>query len=102
MTRFALPALALPALVLVLTACQPAPPQQMPDPGTPDGRGLAACGGGPVRALLGQSVAALPASGGWTALRVITPGMAVTEEYSSSRLNVTVDALGLIIGLTCG
>lgn len=96
MTRFTLP-----ALCLLLAACQPAP-LQMPVPGTPAGPGLAACGGGPVRALLGQPVAVLPATGGWTALRVITPGMAVTEDYSSRRLNVTVDDLGRIIGLTCG
>ena len=85
------------ALILLLAACQP-----MPDPGGPGGNSLARCGGGPVGALMGQPVSALPATGGWTALRVIEPGMAVTEEYSPSRLNVGLDQQGRIVGVACG
>jgi hypothetical protein len=85
------------ALMLLLAACQPAP-----DPGSPGGDSLARCGGGPVGALIGQPVSAMPATGGWTALRVIEPGMAVTEDYSPSRLNVGLDRQGRIIGVACG
>lgn len=90
--------LALPALSLALAACQPMP-IEAPRPGVP---GLSSCGGDPVQALIGRPVAEMPASGGWGALRVIWPGMAVTEDYSESRLNVEVDAQGIIQRLSCG
>jgi hypothetical protein len=89
------------ALCLALAACQPIP-QEAPYPGTPSPADLTKCGGGPIYALLGQNVAEMPASGGGATLRVIWPGMAVTEDYSETRLNVEVDKDGLIIGLTCG
>ena len=101
MRHAALPAL-LVGLGMMLAACQPVP-QEAPYPGTPDGRvDLAACGGGPVLALMGQNVSDMPATGGWGTLRVIWPGMAVTEDYSESRLNVDVDVEGRIIGVHCG
>jgi hypothetical protein len=90
--------LAVPALSLLLAACQTAP-VEAPRPGVPD---LASCGGEPVLALVGRDVAQMPASGDWAALRVIWPGMAVTEDYSESRLNVEVDAQGLIQRVSCG
>ena len=93
MTRFTLP-----ALCLALAACQPLPP----DAPRPGGHDLARCGGIPVGALMGQHVSTLPTTGGWTALRVITPGMAVTEDFSPTRLNVGLDNDGLIIGVACG
>ena len=34
--------------------------------------------------------------------RVITPGMAVTEDYSTSRLNIDLDTRGRITGIWCG
>jgi hypothetical protein len=55
-----------------------------------------------VGALIGQPVSAMPATGGWMALRVIEPGMAVTEDYSPSRLNVALDQQGRIVGVACG
>jgi hypothetical protein len=88
----------LPALCLTLAACLP-PPVEAPRPGVP---GLSACGGEGVLPLIGQDVAALPASGGWGALRIIAPDMAVTEDYSESRLNVQIDAYGVILGAYCG
>lgn len=89
---------ALPALSLALAACLPVP-VEAPRPGVP---GLASCGGDPIVALIGHSVAELPATGDWGALRVIWPGMAVTEDYSESRLNVEVDAQGIIRRVSCG
>ncbi len=85
------------AMILLLAACQP-----VPDPGRPGGNSLARCGGDPVGALIGQPVSAMPATGGWMALRVIEPGMAVTEDYSPSRLNVALDQQGRIVGVACG
>lgn len=98
--RFALPILWL-VLSLLLSACQ----ASGPDPrylGPPAQIDLSSCGGEALWPLVGQPVAALPDTGGWGALRVIWPGMAVTEDYSESRLNVEVDAQGAIIGLSCG
>ena len=90
--------LALPALCLLLAACQPIP-HEAPHPGSP---GLAACGGNHVLALIGQNVTTLPATGDWQALRVIGPDTAVTEDYSEARLNVVIDGQGRITGAWCG
>ena len=90
--------LALPALCLLLAACQPIP-QEAPHPGSP---GLAACGGNHVLALIGQNVTTLSATGDWQALRVIGPDTAVTEDYSEARLNVEIDGQGRITGAWCG
>ena len=90
--------LALPALCLLLAACQPIP-HEAPPPGSP---GLAACGGNPVLALIGQNVTTLPATGDWQTLRVIGPDTAVTEDYSETRLNVVIDGQGRITGAWCG
>jgi Peptidase inhibitor I78 family len=87
------------AVMWLVAACQPVP---APDPGRPGGDSLARCGGDPVGALIGQPVSAMPASGGWTVLRVIEPGMAVTQDYSPSRLNVALDLEGRIVGVACG
>ena len=86
--------------ILALSACQPTP-----DPryiGPPVSIDLSACGGEPGLALIGHDIAELPATGRWGTLRVITPGMAVTEDYSETRLNVEIDAAGLITGAWCG
>ncbi len=93
--------LALPLLCLTLAACQPVP-VEAPRPGIPGPPDLATCGGGPVMGLMGRHVSEMPDSGGWGTLRVIWPGMAVTEEYSDRRLNVEVDDEGRIIGVHCG
>ena len=93
--------LVLPTLCLMLAACQPIP-QEAPYPGTPGGPDLVKCGGLPIQALIGRNVAEMPVRGDWGTLRVIWPGMPVTEDYSVSRLNVDVDADGLITGVWCG
>lgn len=93
--------LALPALCLALAACQPGQPDAR-YLGPPAQLDLASCGGNDVLPLVGQNVSAMPATGGWGALRVIWPGMAVTEDYSESRLNVEVDAQGTIQRISCG
>lgn len=99
-TRLSLPILWV-ILGILLSGCQ----DYTPDPrliGPPAQLDLSSCGGNQVLPLVGQDVSVLPATGGWGTLRVIWPGMAVTEDYSESRLNVEVDATGRIIGLSCG
>ena len=87
-----------PALCLALAACQPTP-QEAPYPGPAN---LGSCGGDPVTALIGQDIASLPAKGSWGSLRVISPDMAVTEDYSETRLNVMIDVRNRITGAYCG
>ena len=76
-------------LCLVLAAC-------VDQPG-PD-----ACGAAGMQDLLGQDRGVLAAMTLPTGTRVITPGMAVTEDYSASRLNIDLDAQGRITGIWCG
>ncbi len=90
--------LALLALWLLSAACLPLP-QEAPYPGAPD---LFRCGGDSVVALIGQPIGSLPGTGGWGALRVIRPLMAITEDYSETRLNVQLDGADRIIALSCG
>ena len=91
----------LPALCLMLAACQPIP-QEAPAPGIPGPVDVAKCGGDPIVALIGRDISAMPATGGWATLRVIEPGMAVTEDYSETRLNVEVDDEDRITDVWCG
>jgi hypothetical protein len=86
-----------------LLACAPLPPggaDTVSPPGAaPD---LAACGAADLMPLVGGPVSALPATGGWGALRIIHPGDAVTEDFSETRLNVEVDGQETILRLSCG
>ena len=63
---------------------------------------VATCAGTDVLAMVGQNVAKLPATGPWSALRILKPGAMATMDYSPTRLNVNVDASGTILQLTCG
>lgn len=80
----------LPVLALVgLAACEPLPPQ-LP----------LACNDS-YQSLVGSNIGAvtLPAN---LPHRIISPGMAVTEEFNADRLNVYVDDKGWIARVTCG
>lgn len=63
---------------------------------------LASCGGDKVSLLIGQPPSALPATGGWGALRLLRPGQMMTMDYSANRLNVMLDASGIMTDMTCG
>ena len=77
-------------LALALAGCVPAEPQQN------------ACGAEGMQHLVGKDQSVLAAMTLPAGTRVITPGMAVTEDYSASRLNIDLDAQGRITGLWCG
>jgi hypothetical protein len=105
------PALLLPLLVL-LSGCaernsfppidSPRAPAQPAEP-APVGRAdLAPCGGDRVSLLIGQPATALPATGGWSALRLLRPGQMMTMDHSASRLNVMLDASGIMVDMICG
>lgn len=85
MTRIALSALGL----VGLAACEPVPP---PLP--------VACDDS-YASLVGSNIGAvtLPST---LPHRIITPGMAVTEDFNPDRLNVYVDDKGWIARVDCG
>ena len=60
------------------------------------------CGAGALSHYVGRPLTDLPALGPSASLRVIRPGMAVTRDYSATRLNAEVDGQGLILRLSCG
>jgi hypothetical protein len=78
-------------LVLALSGCV-----------TPDMPGPNACGAEGMQDLVGKSQGVLAAMTFPAGTRIITPGMAVTEDYSSSRLNIDLDEAGKIAGVWCG
>ena len=61
-----------------------------------------ACGAEGMQDLVGKDRGVLAAMTLPAGTRVITPGMAVTEDYSTSRLNINLDARGRITGVWCG
>ena len=99
-----------PAILLIgfLLACGPLQPGSgsggSGGDGSPPGAApdLFSCGAADLTSLIGGPVTALPETGGWGALRIIHPGDAVTEDFSTARLNVEVDAQDRILRLSCG
>jgi hypothetical protein len=65
----------------------------------PDGN---ACGAAGMQGLVGQDRAVLAAMTLPVGTRVITPDMAITEDYSTQRLNIDLDAAGRISRVWCG
>jgi hypothetical protein len=60
------------------------------------------CGAAGMQDLLGQDRSVLAAMTLPAGTRVITPGMAITEDYSARRLNIDIGADGRIQRLWCG
>lgn len=79
------------ALPLVLAACVEEPPP------APD-----ACGASALSGLVGQDRKVLQTMKFATTVRIIEPGMAVTMDYSETRLNIELDEKGMITRITCG
>lgn len=96
--KIAIPALAL-ILPLGLVACM----DERPAPGT----GIRECNADRVQALVGREAKprlierAKQRSGART-VRVIRPGMAVTMDFRSDRLNLDVDNVNTITAARCG
>lgn len=80
---------------LVLGACVAAEPD---DGLPPEG----ACGAKALQDLIGQPRSVLDVMRFSQPLRVIEPGMAVTEDYNPGRLNIELDDVGQIIRVACG
>ncbi|RYG30157.1 MAG: Elastase inhibitor AFLEI Flags: Precursor [Burkholderiales bacterium] len=77
---------------------EPAPPVATPaDPAMAD-----TCNMAQYTALVGKPVtdAGVPAAG--PSVRIIKPGDQVTMDFSEARLNIDVDAAGVITGMRCG
>ncbi|MCB6177743.1 hypothetical protein LHP98_06315 [Rhodobacter sp. Har01] len=80
---------------LILAACvteMPGPPDPMEQ----------SCGAEGLQGLVGQYRGVLAAMTFKGPVRVIEPGMAVTMDYSPSRLNIELDAAGRITRVYCG
>ncbi|WP_162891819.1 I78 family peptidase inhibitor [Profundibacter amoris] len=82
-----------------LAACTEIPPDPPIDQPTED---TTACGGGPDSNLVGQSVDVLAAMTFPGPMRVIRPGMLITQEYNPKRMNLDLDNKGIIIRVWCG
>lgn len=76
-----------------------APPQrQEPQPPT-----LAStCGADGLQSLVGQPASVLQSMRFGTTTRIIRPGMAVTMDFSPSRLNIEIDTAEVITRVSCG
>lgn len=61
-----------------------------------------ACGAAGLQDLLGKDRSVLAAMTLPMGTRIITPGMAVTEDYSPTRLNIWLDRQGRIERISCG
>jgi hypothetical protein len=97
------------ALALAAAAC--APPASETPPETPEAEAPMpqtreeataqdTCGAAQYRAMLGSNLAAVtfPADAG---IRIIQPDTMVTQDFRPDRLNVIVDANGVITALEC-
>lgn len=91
-------ALALLAL-LPLAACAAQAPDGPRGPRLPPED---SCGAAQLQGLIGQKASVLETMRFAGPVRVIKPGMAVTMDHSPMRLNISLDADGTIIRLSCG
>lgn len=98
------PALLLPAL-LALGACATGPelpPAPPPPPGPAAPPVPDTCGAAPFMALVGGPLAAFDARLARGPVRVIGPGMMVTQDYAPTRLNISHDDRRIITRIDCG
>lgn len=91
-------------VLLALAACAPAPepvpappatgPAQPPVPDT--------CGATPFMALVNGPLAGFDATQAKGPVRIIGPGMLVTQDYAAARINISHDARQIITRIDCG
>ena len=84
----------------LLQACTITMPEPVPPPVPP--ADLSSCHAVGLEGLIGAPVRLLPTRGAWSSVRVIYPGQMVTMDFSPTRLNVRVNAAGIIQSLSCG
>lgn len=92
------------ALMLMSAACAPMaetppePPQATTPPTADAATAQDACGAAAHAAMVGTNIAAATFPEG---VRVVGPDTIVTEDFRLERLNVLVDAQGVITGFRC-
>lgn len=92
------------APAMVLAACNSTPDALPPDtlpPATPDQQFFDCIESGDPAPLLGLS-ADQAAIGHAGAVRVIPPGMVITQDYDIKRLNLMTDSAGIVLRAYCG
>ncbi|WP_185968504.1 I78 family peptidase inhibitor [Paracoccus sp. M683] len=94
--RHPLPALTLG--LLMLAACETAPPAVVPT--VPAAGATAGCTDA-YQSLVGSNIGAVTLPTGLSH-RIIPPNTAYTEDFSPDRLNIFVDDKGWITRVTCG
>jgi Peptidase inhibitor I78 family len=85
-------------VILLLSACAQAP--QLTPPAPPVGEDT--CNAAQYGGLVGQDATALERVLLMGPVRVIRPGMAVTMDYSATRINFAIDDANRISAITCG
>jgi Peptidase inhibitor I78 family len=89
-------------LTLALAACAlvtgPAPDRMPPEP-APDAD---VCGASGMQDLVGKDKSIFASMTFPMGTRIIEPGMAITEDYSPTRLNFDLNGSGRIIRVWCG
>ena len=94
-----MPRLCLLSLPLVLMGCvEPEAVPQVPPEQVP----VDECGASGLQGLVGQRETVLQTMRFGQTVRIIQPGMAVTMDYSATRLNIWIAEGGVIARLTCG
>jgi hypothetical protein len=90
------------AAALALAACAEIPPQPLPEPASPLG-----CDAARVKDIVGlegsqELTQAARTRAGAEIARMIAHDQMVTREYREGRLNLWLDAQGLVREVTCG
>jgi hypothetical protein len=81
--------LLLPIMAACVAEPSPLPPQD-------------SCGAATLQGLVGQPETALHVMRFAQTVRVIQPGMMVTQEFRADRLNIYIDEMGMISRVVCG
>ncbi len=88
---------AFPVIALVAFAAQACTPLASPEPDFIPG-----CFADGLSDLVGQDASVLDQLDLRGSVRVIGPGMAITQDYSENRLNIDVNARNVITRVWCG
>ena len=89
------------ACLIAVAGCTTVP--ATPSPQDPQPPTLAStCGADGMQSLVGQPASVLQTMRFGTTTRIIRPGMAVTMDFSPSRLNIEIDTAELITRVSCG